>query len=264
MEFEVEHLCKKIRKVNNQQLKDYTKLLRKFLLHEGIEQHLVDKALKSAIQAFQKSPPFEDLCLKAMCSAQDKTCLKGKRGIDAIGRILVQFCFFKVPKTKMVWPQSSLKDKEARKKYVPGIIPRPLMSYFLVSVRGSIPELNNFEASSVLFGEENQAHEERKRLVNALVKEFDSSDPLQTKNKWETIYSDQRFQDIARDLIGDIRRKIEEFGLERYLRILENLRQRDPDKNNQYSMRRPFNLEDIKQLEEALWAAEEALAKPLK
>lgn len=262
MRLEAQLACKNLQKINKEQLKRFAKKLRSCLIDKGAEKTLVDSCLKTAIQEMNQDRFFEKQCQLAMSSACDKSTLKGNRGIDSIGRILVEYCFIRVPEKKMVWPESSKVDQRARETFVQGVIPRPLLTYFLVSIRGAIPELNNFKADSVLFGKENKQHEERKEYVDALVRKFDGPE-ADNRTKWESIYRNERFQTIARSLIGETRRKIEEFGLERYLRILENFRQRDPDSKTKNKMQRPFTLDDIKQIETALWAAEEALAKPL-
>lgn len=262
MSFDLEVICKNIEQLTNTQLKIYTKTLRSSLLEAGVEKDVVDSALKSSVQKLKRMSSFNTDCQRVICSAYDQAHLKGKRGIDSIGRILVEYCFIRIPEHKMIWPESSEQDKKSRESYTHGIIPRPFMNYFLVSVRGTIPELNKFDASSVLFGEENEAHEERKKYVDSLVKEFEANESIPLRSKWDHIYTDARFQTAARDLIRDIRKKMEQFGLERYLRVLENLRQRDPDNKGSNRMHRPFNFEDAKQLENALWSAEEALAKP--
>lgn len=263
MNLDQEQNIKKIVKLSNGQLKLYTKAIRSKLLKAGIEQNLVDATLKSAIKHLQNTSSFQQDCQKLLCAENDDICPKDNRGIDSIGRILVEYCFIRTPQKRMIWPVSSKQDSDARKAFNPAIMPRPLMNYFLISVRGTIPKLNNFEASSILFGEENQKHEERKEYVESLVKEFSTNNTSNPSTKWEKIYSDVRFQAAARDLISEIRRKMEEFGQERYLRIIENLRQRDPENRFSNKMLRAFTVDDTKQIENALWAAEEALAKPI-
>jgi len=246
--------------MNINQLKLYTKILRQTLLDAGIAKETTDHALKQAIIKFNKEKTLsasKTLPISHITSANDKE----NRGIDSIGRILVEFCFIKSPKTKMIWPDNSVQDQTARKKFTQGIIPRPLMRYFLISVRGSIPKIDQFESSSVLFGEDNEPHIIRKTLVNDLLEEFHSKNPNTEKLNWEEIYLDSRFQKIALEIIGDIRRKMNQFGVERYLKILENFRQRDPAQKGINKMQRHFIVADAEQIDEALWTAESSLAQ---
>lgn len=257
-----DQICTAVKNISNQQLKRFTQLIRRHLTEVGFDQTQLDHALKKAVKAFKEDENFKTECNRVVNTIHTQANSQENRGIDSIGRVLVEYCFFKTPDKKMIWPEGSKQDDESRKSYVKGVTPRPLMRYFLVSIRGSIPQLNKFEASSVLFGEENTAHEQRKKYVDDLIKEFVA--PNQTGKRtvnWNAVYADNRFRQVALELIGDIRRKIQQFGLERYLRILENFRQRDPDRTGINIMERPFSIEDAKQLESALWAAEETLAR---
>ncbi len=261
MPLDTKTLCKLTKKLSNEQLKQFTKEIRDSLLSAGIDQKLVDTSLKKAIKTVQESSSLESDCEVLLEKLKTNASHKDNRGIDSIGRVLVEYCFSRTPETKMIWPENSDQDIKAREVFVEGVIPRPLMRYFLVSVRGTIPQLNKYKASSVLFGKENEAHEQRKEFVDALVAEFRTNSCSDHSQTWTAIYDDERFQRIALELIGEIRRKIEQFGLERYVRILENLHQRDPEKTSVNAMERPFNLADAKQIEEALWAAERNLAR---
>ncbi len=263
MKTDQKNICKQIKKLNNNELSLYAKTLRQSLIDAGVDNKTVDQAIKRSVQSFKALSQFETHCAQLLENGTCSENPKENRGIDAIGRILVEYCFLRTSTQQMLWPDNSTNDQQSREKFVQGIIPRPLMRYFLVSVRGSIAELNKFEASSVLFGEENEIHEERKKYVDTLVKEFQATNDSTSNKSWNKIYEDPRFQKAALDLIGDIRRKMVQFGLERYLRIIENFRQRDPDSKSSNIMFRPFIIEDIRQLDDALWAAEEGLAKSL-
>lgn len=254
-------ICQQARKLSIIQLKEFSQELRQILLSSGIDRRIVDNALKTAIKSSNNSEKFYDDCINAFnkITCGSRRC---KRGTDAIGRLLVEYCFFRAPEIQMIWPEHSPKDQQARKEYVEGIIPRPLMRYFLVSVRGSIAELNKFTASSVLFGKENRVHEERKALVDKMIQDL-TGEHGSVSIAWDAIYEDNNFKRIALDLISDIRRKIEQFGHERYLRILENFRQRDPDRKGINVMHRSFSIEDTRQIGECLWTAEGYLVNAL-
>lgn len=258
MEFDESTFCKLAQKMSTKQLMVFTQAVRTSLIEAGLETKLVEGALKQAIKTVRANNTLEVECSKLFTNSANQQG-KENRGIDSIGRILVEHCFFRSQETKMVWPEGSDQDNTSRETFTEGVIPRPLMRYFLISVRGTIPQLNKFEAGSVLFGEENIEHEKRKQYVEEVIAEF--KDSQSAKINWEKVYEDQRFQKLSLDLIGDIRRKVEQFGLERYLKILDNLHQRDPERSSINNMSRPFSLEDVKQIDEALWAAEGALAQ---
>jgi len=260
MSINIETICRQTKRVGNKQLMLFTQILRHSLLDAGVDRTILDEVLKSAIKDFRSQQVYDHECTEMLKSLSTSSNKKELRGIDSIGRILVEYCFFRAQETKLIWPDNSDMDTQARISFTPNVIPRPLMQYFLVSVRGAIPQLNKFQASSVLFGEENRAHEDRKIYVAELVNEF-YKPGSKTDIDWDTVYNDIRFKKIALELIGDIRRKMEQFGLERYLRILENLRQRDPEKQTINAMQRNFTLDDVKLIDDSLWAAESSLAK---
>lgn len=255
-------LSKNLKRLSNAELKLYTGIIRKQLIEDGFDHSTIDKSIKKAVQTFKAKSTLDLELASLLGKTSEDQNPRDKRGLDSIGRILVEYCFIRIPTKKMIWPIDSDEDQLSRSKFVRGVIPRPLMHSFLISVRGAIPELDGFETGSVLFGEENQKHEERKAYVSSLVKKFQNK-KADHKEVWNTIYSDKRFQKAALDLIGDIRRKIVEFGLERYVRILENLRQRDPYNKTTNIMPRPFLLEDVKQIDDALWDAEEKISQKL-
>lgn len=254
-------ICRKTKRVGNKQLMLFIQIMRRHMVNAGIEQDVLEQALKQAIIEFRANQTYTEDCTEILKSTSFVQQGREKRGIDSIGRILIEYCFFKIPKTKLVWPENSEEDTQSRISYTEGIIPRPLMRYFLISVRGTVMQLDQFRAPSVLFGEENAVHEKRKAYVDDLIEQYKENETHISNINWNSVYADDRFQKVALEMIGDVRRKLEQFGLERYLRILENLQQRDPEKNSVNSMQRPFVYEDVKQIDEALWAAEEALAQ---
>lgn len=252
-------ICKLTKRVGNKQLLLFTKIVRSHLLNAGVDKQLLEKTLKEAVVDFRKTQTYDTDCTEALSTIH--TNAKENRGCDSIGRILVELCFIQNPQHRMVWPENSERDTQARISFTENVIPRPLMRYFLVSVRGSIPELDNFEAESVLFGQENAVHEERKAYVDKLLKEYATSSNGTCTLEWKAIYEDVRFKKIALELIGEIRRKIDQFGTKRYLRIIENIQQKDPDKTRKNSMERAFTIDDILLIDDALWTAEGTLAQ---
>lgn len=253
-------ICKATEKVCNNHLMHFAKSLRKRLHASGVDNELVDECIKVTVQEMRNDSSYNSECLNTLEWVNREIIHKENRGLDLIGRIIVEYCFIRFPERKMVWPDNSPQDQSSRKAFTNGVIPRPLLRYFLVTIRGSIPELNSFEMDSVLFGKENEVYVIQKRNVESIIDEFLADSVNSASIQWDKIYDDLRFQKITLDLVGDIRRKIEQFGLERYLRMLENIRQRDPEKTLRNKMERAFNLEDIKMLDEALWTAEELLS----
>jgi len=241
--------------IKSEQLNTFIKLLRKNLIASGIDGSEFDSAVKDAVRELNAPLPAEGLFNQ---HEQDEV---ESRGVDSLGRILVEYSFIRTPETQMIWPDNSEQDITARRVHTNDCIPRPLMRYFLASIRGSIATLDHFEADSILSEDGNGTLEKHLGHTGELLEDFKG--PFgsgESAIDWQTVYSDNRFQQVALELIGDIRRKMAQLGLEQYLRILENYRQRDPDSTGINAMQRPFTIDDAKQIDEALWAAEEALA----
>lgn len=263
MEFNVETVCRLTKRIGNKQLMTYSQILRNNLLEAGIDRSLAEDILKRSIKEFRRLETYIPSCHTALeglsqtCSIDDTR----NRGIDPIGRIVVKYCFNRTSETRILWSDDSEQDNKSREVFTEGVIARPLMRYFLVSVRGTMYDLNKFEAGSVLFGTENTIQEERKSYIDEILKEF--SEPETETIDWKRAYQDSRLQKLALELIGEIRRKIAKFGHDRYLRILDNFHQRDPDNKGINAMHRSFTPEDIQQIDDALWSAEEALADKL-
>lgn len=244
--------------IKHDQIARFLHLLRQNLIAAGVDRTRFDQSVEISLRQLL-APPSADPTFSRQ--PDDSGLMENSRGIDSLGRILVEFCFMRSTDTPMIWPENSEQDTTARKMFTREYIPRPLMRYFLASVRGAIPQLDNFEADSILLEEENDTHSQRVLHINELLEDFKG--PFgegESAIDWPAIYADPRFQNITLELIRDIRHKIEQFGLEHFLHILENYRQHDPDSKGTNAMQRPFTLNDAKQIDEALIAAESALA----
>jgi len=180
--------------------------------------------------------------------------------MDSIGRILVEFCFFRTAAVKMIWPDHSDQDITARRVFNDRIMPRPLMRYFLVSVRGSIDDLDGFRSPSMLFCDRPEEYAVLKHSVHELLDEFKG--PFgsgESAVDWNGVYDDRRLQGMTLELIESLRRKVEEFGLEQYVAQLERYRDLDPEKSGLNAMHRSFGIDDGRQIADALEVAEAAL-----
>lgn len=260
MEIELSTVTRITKKLNNRQLHQYSEILQRRLIDAGIAPEVVLEVIKGAVQELRLNDTFALECAQAFEGVAKATAVPDEqRVIDRVGRILVEYCFFRIPETKLIWPEGATEDKQSREKFTPGVLPRPLMRYFLISVRGAIPELDQFDANSILFGVDNAEHEELKKHVDALIDKIETNTRTNKATLWEAVYSDVRFQRIALKLIKETRVKLESLGLEHYLRIIHNLRQRDPEKTRVNTMKRPFILEDVQMIDDALREAERAL-----
>ena len=246
-----------MKKIEIDQLDKFLLLLRNNLVDSGLDGMEFDKAVESATRQLLASPPTDPVFRQ-----QDDSGLTGEsRGMDSLGRILVEFCFFRTPEKQMIWPDNTEQDKTARKMFTPEYIPRPLMRYFLASVRGSIATLDRFNARSFLTEGDTGTIEQRTAYTSELLEEFKGPFGAgESAIDWEAVYEDARFQKIAMELIDNIRQKLEQLGLEPYLKIINSFQQNDPDSTGLNAMQRPFTIDDARQIDEALRVTTKALS----
>ncbi|WP_319472176.1 hypothetical protein [uncultured Pseudodesulfovibrio sp.] len=240
------------KKVSDEQLDRFTDLLREQLLGSGVTPEIFDSAVRTANQQM-KADNIEGVITQAVQAEEN-------RGVDTIGRILVEFCFFRSPAVQMIWPENSEQDMAARSEFSSNVIPRPLMRYFLISVRGSIRELDGFETDSMLYADDPNAYDQLKHTVDTQLEEFKG--PFgsgESAIDWAEVYEDHRFQRVTLDIVKAMRRMMQQFGTEQYVAHLEDYRTQDPENRGQNAMRRSFGRKDAHQLNEALKAAETSL-----
>lgn len=255
------HVRSLIKKAGDEHLKLFIQTVRQCLFQAGRDKTELDEILKKSFNIVRMKGVFEVNCTQLLELFCKDTPSKEQRELDCIGRILVEYCFIRTPERTILYPEDSPQDDKARKEFVENVIPRPLMHYFLVSVRGSIPQLDGFKAESILFGAENAIHEAQLRQAKEISEEYRDKAASGMNINWDAVYADIRFQRIILKLVGEIRRKIEELGNDRYLRVLENYKQRDQNSKGLNTMHRPFVAADVQLLEEALWNAEKMLAQ---
>ena len=104
-----------MKKIELGQLDTFLLLLRTHLVDSGLDGAEFDKGVESATRQLLAPPPTDPIFRQ-----QDDSGLIGEsRGMDSLGRILVEFCFFRTPETQMIWPDNTEQDKTARKRFTP-------------------------------------------------------------------------------------------------------------------------------------------------
>lgn len=218
--------------------------LEKHLIKAGVAPTVVAAAVAAARAETREQAP----ALTARTIKKEEN-----RRIDSIGRILVEFCFLRAPASQMVWPEKSDQDIQARREFMAEIVPRPLMRYFLVSVRGSIDTLDQFATPSLLFNDNGGEYERLRDMVDDRLEEFKG--PFGSGDSavnWDGVYEDRRFQSMALEIIETMRHKIDSFGLETYLSYLKSYHTLDPERTGTNAMHRDLSIDDARQLESAL------------
>lgn len=243
-------------RITLEQLDELVEQLRATLCAAGLDKAQFDAALETAMEMMLESTSAEPVFSKMESSQAEN------RGVDSLGRLLVEYCFFEGPDKQMIWPDNSFQDVAARKMFIPECVSRPLMRYFLASVRGAVPGLDNFEAESILALHEDMSPAKHAASIKGLLEEFkgpfgEGEDAIE----WEAVYADNRCRTMALAMIRDILTRLQQLGHEQYLDILMDLRGHDPDNNGINAMQRPLVVEDIEQIETALKTAETMLAE---
>ncbi len=263
MDFRNDKLIAMARGLDSDQLELFIHRLRKELLESGLDEKIFDDAAEKAIRGITRPLSDKPVLFRRQVDSSHVLEKEG-RGMDSLGRILVEYSFIRTPEASMIRPENSYEDRTARKTFTQEFIPRPLMRYFLATVRGPVAELDRFKAKSIIPKDGHPSNAQRRVYVEELVREF--MGPFgsgESAIDWETVYADSRFQEIVLDLISDIRQNIQLMGFDVYLSMIENLRRTDPDSTGLNAMQRPFVINDIKQIDMALQSAGEALAQGL-
>ncbi len=237
-------------RVSQQKLREFTRLLRKNLKEVGVDGDIFDNAAQATSLELQIEEAQQSITQSALQSYEN-------RGMDTVGRIVVEFCFVRSAQGKMIWPEYSDEDTMARWQFSDAVVPRPLMRYFLVSVRGSIDEIDGFTSDSFLFEDNPDKIASIRQQIGDLIEDFKG--PFgsgESSVDWQAVYEDQRFQELALSLVTQMRERVNEQGLETYLNRLEEYRQIDPQNEETNLMQRPLTIEDASQIDRALEAAQ--------
>lgn len=239
-------------RVSSEMLQQYTNLLRQNLVDAGVDPTLFDDMAQTSLLELQVQQSQASILEQALRSEE-------ARGVDSIGRIVTEFCFVRTSAGTMLWPEYSDKDTLARWQFEESVLPRPLLRYFLVSVRGTVEPIDAFEAPPFLF-DEPETLDELKSDITLLLDEFKG--PFGTGEAavdWPEVYEDPRFREIARDLVVRMSARLADHGLESYLQTLERYREQDPRRNDANLMQRAITIEDARQIQTALARAEQTL-----
>lgn len=242
-------------RISQTKLAEFTRLLRKNLVEAGVDGDLFDNAAQATSLEFQIEDSRHSIIDNALRNYEN-------RGMDTVGRIIVEFCFVRSAQGKMIWPEYSDEDTMARWQFSESVLPRPLMRYFLVSIRGTINEIDGFSSNSFLFEDNPEEITAIRQTITDLIEEFKG--PFGTGESsvdWQAVYEDDRFQELALALLTSMRERLNNGGLENYLERLEKYRDLDPKNEEDNLMQRPFTIEDANQINLAISSAEAALKK---
>ncbi|WP_022662057.1 hypothetical protein [Paucidesulfovibrio longus] len=242
----------------------FSKELKMKMSSLGMERAVIEDVIRAAFQGYSTMQTFKDESSQQMLTILDAYLRPSNRGRDGIGRLITEYGIARAYKKTVLYPDGSRQDDAARENFTKGIIPRPLLRYFLVAVRGSIAALDGFSAKPVLFSEHNEAMQERRETLKELVEEFTTQYNYgKTATDWRRLCDDDRARRIGLELLNDVLANMQSLGAERFLKIVNNVQNSDKYPEERMLMKRPFSLADVKQLTVALTRGRQLLAESL-
>ena len=243
-------------------------VLKKSMLEAGVERDVVARVLKQSFESLKDMHIYKMECIGAQTEILQRYLAPKNRGRDILGRFLTAYVFAESAPKRFLHPVDADEEQEAREKFVRGVVSRPLLRYFLVSVRGDVDMVDDFEARPMLFRIDDPSLEAKENKILKILKRYTRQyDDGSTVIDWAAAYDDPRSKELALAFISDILQRIREFGKERYLLVLDNIRQKAkllaPAGSNQV-LGRPPMAEDVEQIVLALERGRKHLLVELK
>ncbi|MGE4290820.1 MAG: hypothetical protein AB7E32_01305 [Desulfovibrio sp.] len=230
----------------------------------GMERSVIEDVIRTAFQGYSTMETFKEESSQQMLTILDAYLRPSNRGQDGLGRLLVEHGISRAYNKPVIYPDGSRQDESARDNFIKGVIPRPLLRYFLVAVRGSLAGLDGFSAKPVLFSEHNETMQQRRVDLKSLVEEFTTHYNYgKTATDWRQLCDDPRARQIGFELLSDVLSNIRSLGAERFLKIINNIQSTDKYPEERVRMQRSFSLSDVKQLTLALTRGHQLLAQSL-
>ena len=244
------------------QILTFSKQLKQKMLAKGVSREATDEIIREAFRGYKSLEVFHQHCAAPMQQALESYLTPNRRCLDIAGRILVEYALVRAPKRRIVHPERSVEDDNAREMAVKGVLPRPFVNYFLVALRGNVEGIDDFEARPVLFGSENPVMAVRQDALRDIVEEHTQHFQFgKRKVDWESVYKDPRTMRIGLELIGDVVGAMDNLGDSRFLKIVQNIQNMDKPPADGNVMQREFTITDAKLLKAGLQRAWELLGK---
>lgn len=238
--------------------------LKNKMLSMGVSKAKTAEIIKEAFKGYTTMDTFKTECSKVMYDMLEAYLRPSRRQRDNIGRLLVEYGITRAYKRQILCADESEKETAAREKFVKGVIARPLLRYFLVSVRGALDAVDEFKTKPVLFGLENEAMAERTRELAEIVKKYTVQYKYgKQSTNWGALYDDPDCKRLACDTLGEILETIASMGPQRYFKIIGNIQSNNKFPTQRTAMERLFELNDVKQLVAALTRGHKKLVEDL-
>ncbi len=240
--------------------------LRKNLDAKGLDRDLSLEAIRQTIEEFgQECHAINEECMHLVEEALENFLNSQEQGGDILGRILFYFLFESAPGGRLVYEDSHADNERACMEFVQGVIPRPLMRLFLVSVRGSVEGIDPFQALPVLFGAGGEYIQEKTEEALELAKDYRMGEESEDSPIYYAgFFLDMRVRVFALELLEKVWERMEQMPGDRLLQVYENLQSKRRKATGVTDMERMLTVEDMEQLCGAVRNGLDALRKALR
>lgn len=237
------------------QLLIFAKVVKSTLVRDGMPKFDAAETVKRGFDGYKDLTTFEQEFRDNVHKVLTAYLQPNYRGKDPLGRLIVEYSFIRSGKKGMgmLFPEDSEQDKTARERFVKGVIPRPVVQYFLISIRGTVDGVDSFKFLPMLFGFDDPDMDERRKEVTAIIESHKKTlMPGKTVTDWQRVYEDQRSKNIMLPFLRLILERVAALGGKRYMNILENIQRKDESMNEVTRMERQITPEDVDQLASAV------------
>ena len=243
----------------------FARIVRRLLLEQGVAEATVNAVLEEAKQEY--GPECYEV--NSQCAIITGGALKdyysGDEEADILGRILVHFCFMAPNAAIKVYGDGDEQEMLARRQFTPNVLARPVMRYFLISVRGTLEGVDPYMSLPALFGTD---MEDINTLTEKAMQIAEHHRHGSTPDKpgpvhWGGFYKEPNARKLALFVVGQALKRIQAMGLDRYLQVLENYQAKRRSKLGSVLMERALLPEDAQQIVRALDDARKRLQASL-
>ena len=235
------------------QLLIFAKVVKATLIKDGMSHLDAAETVKKGFDGYKDLTTFESEFVETVGKVLTAYLQPNYRGKDPLGRLLVEYAFVRTRKKGLIFPLGSNEDRAARERFVKGVIPRPVLQYFLISIRGTVDGVDSFKFLPLLFGFDDPVMDERRKAVAGIIEEHRKTPvPGKTVTDWKMVYEDRRSKELMLPFLRQVLERLAALGGRRYLNILENIQRKDDSMGEEPQLRRQITPEDLDQVASAL------------
>lgn len=259
-------LTKVSRQECKKQLFTFANMVRRAARDEGLDDAAVGRAIKKALTDY--GPTCKGVnaeCMGLVQGAIEDFINAGDHGRDIIGRLLTHYML--QADAGVAMPKAGEDEEEgARQSFLPGVMPRPLLDYFLITVRGSVEGLDPIQSLPLIFGTGMGWLGDKEARLGQIIEDYRIEAPdageadehamaaegattSEAPIYWEGVFLDNRTRLLALQFFSEIAARIKDLGAEHYAMLLANLESKHRNTHGHTLMQRPFQVEDVAQLQ---------------